>query len=197
MRTLSARWISVSFASFFLNEATERSRCSLWREYSFSMSMSTPTASICEVHYIKSSHDVEYQFYNSTWWIRWSQRKTYHVIVHVTFVDWFNHFLKFLGLLDDSDTVVDVRLHPLIPRLGITNLTQASRDTRMFRWTFFVYVGPNLYEYTSTVGPRMNNVVGLTSISFIQYLFLYSRLLRDQDNSPSHIQRTNSHTTHI
>ena len=44
--TLSARWISVSFTSFLRSEATERSRCSRCRAYSFWMSASTLAVSV-------------------------------------------------------------------------------------------------------------------------------------------------------
>ena len=45
IRTLSALWISESFASFFLSEATLLSKCSLWRAYSLWISASTPAES--------------------------------------------------------------------------------------------------------------------------------------------------------
>ena len=59
MRTLSARWISVSLASFFRSEATERSRCSRCREYSFWISTSTPADSACSVRSKKPFYKVQ------------------------------------------------------------------------------------------------------------------------------------------
>lgn len=49
--TLSTLWISLSLASFFLSEATDRSRCSLCRAYSFCMSASTLAVSACRNTY--------------------------------------------------------------------------------------------------------------------------------------------------
>jgi len=51
MRTLSARWISESFVSFFLSDATDLSKCSLWRAKSFWISASTLADSACTAHH--------------------------------------------------------------------------------------------------------------------------------------------------
>lgn len=47
IRILSALWISVSLANFFLRDATLFSKCSRWRAYSFWISASTPACSGC------------------------------------------------------------------------------------------------------------------------------------------------------
>jgi len=51
MRTLSARWMSESFVSFFFSDATDLSRCSRCRAKSFWMSASTLADSACTSPY--------------------------------------------------------------------------------------------------------------------------------------------------
>lgn len=65
MRTLSALWISESLANFLRREATDLSKCSLWRLYSFWMSASTLADSVWQKNKKQLIFAVKFVVYDS------------------------------------------------------------------------------------------------------------------------------------